>query len=135
MKLGALLKLPIGDGRASCRSEDGARQGMAGPDMDADMGEHILHFGSRPKRRSEVIEWLNSLFPGLDIPLDASEGELRERLVDGALLCGILKRFNPGSSGEVQTSTPLTLDRNVGFSFDLSVNFGCRSGRRTVRKT
>ncbi|RRT38925.1 hypothetical protein B296_00023743 [Ensete ventricosum] len=125
MKLGALLKLPIGDGRASCRSEDGARQGMAGPDMDADMA----------KRRSEVIEWLNSLFPGLDIPLDASEGELRERLVDGALLCGILKRFNPGSSGEVQTSTPLTLDRNVGFSFDLSVNFGCRSGRRTVRKT
>ncbi|KAJ8512359.1 hypothetical protein OPV22_002793 [Ensete ventricosum] len=66
---------------------------MAGPDMDADMA----------KRRSEVIEWLNSLFPGLDIPLDASEGELRERLVDGALLCGILKRFNPGSSGEIRT--------------------------------
>ncbi|CAL9087099.1 unnamed protein product [Musa textilis] len=52
------------------------------------------------KRRSEVIEWLNSLFPGLDIPLDASEEELRVRLLDGALLCGILKRFNPGYSGE-----------------------------------
>ncbi|THU73453.1 hypothetical protein C4D60_Mb04t23010 [Musa balbisiana] len=102
MKLGALLKLPIGDARASCRGEDGACQGMAGPDTDADMA----------KRRSEVIEWLNSLFPGLDIPVDALEEELRARLLDGALLCGILKRFNPDYSGEVQTSTSLTLDRN-----------------------
>lgn len=47
MKLGALLKLPIGDARASCRGEDGACQGMTGPDTDADMGEHMLHFGSR----------------------------------------------------------------------------------------
>ncbi|CAD5174890.1 unnamed protein product [Musa acuminata subsp. malaccensis] len=52
------------------------------------------------KRRSEVIEWLNSLFPGLDIPVDALEEELRARLLDGALLCGILKRFNPDYSGE-----------------------------------
>lgn len=82
-----------------------------------------------------MIEWLNSLFPGLDIPVDALEEELRARLLDGALLCGILKRFNPDYSGEVQTSTSLTFDRNVGFSFGLSVNYGCRSGRRTVQKT
>ncbi|XP_064960861.1 kinesin-like protein KIN-14P isoform X2 [Musa acuminata AAA Group] len=93
MKLGALLKLPIGDARASCRGEDGACQGMTGPDTDADMA----------KRRSEVIEWLNSLFPGLDIPVDALEEELRARLLDGALLCGILKRFNPDYSGEIRT--------------------------------
>nr|XP_018673970.1 PREDICTED: kinesin-4 isoform X4 [Musa acuminata subsp. malaccensis] len=55
------------------------------------------------KRRSEVIEWLNSLFPGLDIPVDALEEELRARLLDGALLCGILKRFNPDYSGEIRT--------------------------------
>ncbi|XP_065003148.1 kinesin-like protein KIN-14C [Musa acuminata AAA Group] len=93
MKLGALLKLPIGDARASCRGEDGACQGMTGSDTDADMA----------KRRSEVIEWLNSLFPGLDIPVDALEEELRARLLDGALLCGILKRFNPDYSGEIRT--------------------------------
>ncbi|KAH0450242.1 hypothetical protein IEQ34_020934 [Dendrobium chrysotoxum] len=47
------------------------------------------------KRRS-LVEWLNSLFPGLDIPLEASEEEIRMLLFDGTVLCGILNQQDPG---------------------------------------
>ncbi|KAI0491579.1 hypothetical protein KFK09_025839 [Dendrobium nobile] len=47
------------------------------------------------KRRS-LVEWLNSLFPGLDIPLEASEEEIRVLLSDGTVLCGILNQQDPG---------------------------------------
>lgn len=56
------------------------------------------------KRRSDVIEWLNSLFPTLRMPVDASEEELRARLLDGSLLFGILRRSDPGYSNEVCSS-------------------------------
>lgn len=46
------------------------------------------------KRRS-LVEWLNSLFPGLDIPLEASEEELRVLLLDGTVLYGILYQQDP----------------------------------------
>ncbi|KAJ8513343.1 hypothetical protein OPV22_003777 [Ensete ventricosum] len=95
MKLGALLEMPNGDSPASCRGEDWARQGMAGLNIDAETA----------KRRSEVIEWLNGLFPGLNMPLQASEEELRARLSDGALLCGIMRRFSPGNSEEIRNDT------------------------------
>lgn len=52
-----------------------------------------------------MIEWLNGLFPGLNMPLEASEEELRARLSDGALLCGIMRRFSPGYSEEVELLT------------------------------
>ncbi|CAL9052793.1 unnamed protein product [Musa banksii] len=60
---------------------------------------------SSAKRRSEVIEWLNGLFPGLNMPLEAYEEELRARLSDGALLCGIMTRFSPGYSEEIRNET------------------------------
>ncbi|THU74398.1 hypothetical protein C4D60_Mb04t32910 [Musa balbisiana] len=101
MKLGALLEMPNGDSPASCRGEDWARQGMAGLNIDAETGETCIS----PKRRSEVIEWLNGLFPGLNMPLEASEEELRARLSDGALLCGIMRRFSPGYSEEIRNET------------------------------
>ncbi|KAL0905558.1 hypothetical protein M5K25_023988 [Dendrobium thyrsiflorum] len=47
------------------------------------------------KRRS-LVEWLNSLFPGLDIPLEASEEEIRMLLFDGTVLCGIVNQQDPG---------------------------------------
>lgn len=56
------------------------------------------------KRRSDVIEWLDNLFPGLRMPVDASEEELQARLLDGSLLCGILRRLSPGYSNEVCSS-------------------------------
>ncbi|URD96997.1 KISc [Musa troglodytarum] len=55
--------------------------------------------------RSEVIEWLNGLFHGLNMSLEASEEELRARLSDGALLCGIMRRFSPGYSEEIRNDT------------------------------
>ncbi|PKA64630.1 Kinesin-4 [Apostasia shenzhenica] len=49
------------------------------------------------KRRSLAVEWLNSLFPGLNISLGASEEELRVLLSDGTILCGILGGQDPTS--------------------------------------
>lgn len=48
------------------------------------------------KKRLDVVVWLNSLFPDLDLSREASEEELRARLFDGTVLCRILNRLNPG---------------------------------------
>ncbi|XP_074580885.1 kinesin-like protein KIN-14C [Curcuma longa] len=85
MKLGDLLEMSNGDTPVS-------RRGMAGLNIDAEMA----------KRRSDVIEWLDNLFPGLRMPVDASEEELQARLLDGSLLCGILRRLSPGYSNEMR---------------------------------
>ncbi|XP_072959535.1 kinesin-like protein KIN-14M isoform X1 [Typha angustifolia] len=47
------------------------------------------------KKRSDVIGWLNGLFSDFNMPLDASEEEFRARLVDGTVLCAILRRLCP----------------------------------------
>ncbi|KAG6496091.1 hypothetical protein ZIOFF_043939 [Zingiber officinale] len=57
------------------------------------------------KRRFEVIGWLNDLFPNLNIPIGASEEELSARLLDGSILCGIIKKFNLGCSKEIVSTT------------------------------
>ncbi|XP_074580843.1 kinesin-like protein KIN-14C [Curcuma longa] len=53
------------------------------------------------KRRFEVIDWLNDMSPDVNIPNGASEEELRARLLDGSILCGIIKKFNLGCSKEI----------------------------------
>ncbi|XP_008804600.2 kinesin-like protein KIN-14C [Phoenix dactylifera] len=47
------------------------------------------------KKRSDVVVWLNSLFPDLNMTKEASEEDLRARLFDGTVLCRILNRLNP----------------------------------------
>nr|XP_029120262.1 kinesin-like protein KIN-14C isoform X2 [Elaeis guineensis] len=47
------------------------------------------------KKRADVVVWLNSLFPDLNMTKESSEEELRARLFDGAVLCRILNRMNP----------------------------------------
>ncbi|KAG0485789.1 hypothetical protein HPP92_009868 [Vanilla planifolia] len=47
------------------------------------------------KRRFMAIEWLNSIFLGLNIPVDSSEEELRLQLFDGTILCGIMNKQDP----------------------------------------
>ncbi|WOK95708.1 kinesin-4-like [Canna indica] len=47
------------------------------------------------KKLSDAIRWLNSLFVDLNMPLEASEEELRAALLDGTVLCRILSRINP----------------------------------------
>ncbi|KAK8970063.1 hypothetical protein KSP40_PGU010548 [Platanthera guangdongensis] len=60
--------------------------------MDKNHRETFLCLLEGLNRRSLVVEWLNSLFPGLDIPLEASEEELRAQLFDGIILCGIVNQ-------------------------------------------
>lgn len=47
-------------------------------------------------RRAEVIDWLGGLLPEFDLPLDSSDEELREYLVDGAALCYLAEKLMPG---------------------------------------
>ncbi|XP_068636495.1 kinesin-like protein KIN-14C isoform X2 [Aristolochia californica] len=54
------------------------------------------------KCRANVMEWLNNLFPHLKLPLDASDEELRECLIDGSVFYGILNWMNPAFPNEGQ---------------------------------
>lgn len=47
-------------------------------------------------RRAEVIDWLGGLLPEFDLPLDSSDEELREYLIDGTALCYIADKLMPG---------------------------------------
>ena len=46
-------------------------------------------------RRAEVIDWLGGLLPEFDLPLDSSDEELREFLIDGTALCYIAEKLMP----------------------------------------
>ncbi|XP_076940830.1 kinesin-like protein KIN-14K [Bidens hawaiensis] len=52
------------------------------------------------KTRTSVIEWLNSTLPNLNLPVNASDEELRTRLVDGTVLCRLMNRLRPVSDIE-----------------------------------
>ncbi|XP_049935025.1 kinesin-like protein KIN-14C [Nymphaea colorata] len=60
--------------------------------------------GTNARQRAEVVEWLNGMFHSLRIPADASEEDLRRRLVDGTVLCGLMKKLNPGTASEVDAN-------------------------------
>ncbi|XP_062221024.1 kinesin-like protein KIN-14C isoform X2 [Phragmites australis] len=47
-------------------------------------------------RRAEVIDWLGGLLPEFGLPLDSSDEELREYLIDGTALCYIADKLMPG---------------------------------------
>ncbi|WVZ68868.1 hypothetical protein U9M48_017750 [Paspalum notatum var. saurae] len=47
-------------------------------------------------RRAEVIDWIGRLLPEFDLPLDSSDEELREYLIDGTALCYIAEKLMPG---------------------------------------
>ncbi|ONM38291.1 P-loop nucleoside triphosphate hydrolase superfamily protein with CH (Calponin Homology) domain [Zea mays] len=52
-------------------------------------------------RRAEVIDWLGGLLPEFDLPLDSSDEELREYLIDGTGLCYIAEKLMPGIQEEM----------------------------------
>ncbi|PKU74924.1 Kinesin-4 [Dendrobium catenatum] len=54
------------------------------------------------KMRAEVVAWLNSLFPELKLPEEATEWELRVQLFDGSVLNGILRMLNAGAVDEIR---------------------------------
>ncbi|KAG2591563.1 hypothetical protein PVAP13_5NG491800 [Panicum virgatum] len=58
--------------------------------VDGEYGE--FHAANR---RAEVIDWLGGLLPEFDLPLDSSDEELREYLIDGTALCYIAEKLMP----------------------------------------
>ncbi|XP_040999313.1 kinesin-like protein KIN-14K isoform X2 [Juglans microcarpa x Juglans regia] len=57
------------------------------------------------KKRAILVEWLNNTLPGLSLPLNASDEELRMCLIDGTILCRILNRLRIGSEGDLNHSS------------------------------
>lgn len=47
-------------------------------------------------RRAEVIDWLGGLLPEFDLPLDSSDEELRDYLINGEALCYVADKLMPG---------------------------------------
>lgn len=64
------------------------------------------------KQRALLIEWLNSIFPNLNFPVKASDEEFRACLIDGTVLCQILKRLKPASVDEAYYSYNSSLSRS-----------------------
>ena len=54
-----------------------------------------------------MIDWLGGLLPEFDLPLDSSDEELREYLIDGTALCYIAEKLMPG----IQEVTSLSSGR------------------------
>uniref|UniRef100_A0A2C9WKI9 Kinesin motor domain-containing protein n=1 Tax=Manihot esculenta TaxID=3983 RepID=A0A2C9WKI9_MANES len=66
-------------------------------------GNHIPHVEEKEGHEAMVdgnieplVEWLNHMIPYLNLPLEASEEELRRCLIDGTVLCSIMSKLNPG---------------------------------------
>ncbi|CAN6971204.1 unnamed protein product [Brassica rapa subsp. trilocularis] len=53
--------------------------------------------GSKNGSHQSLVEWLNQTLPYLNLPLEASEDELRICLRDGTVLCSLLNQLSPGS--------------------------------------
>ncbi|GAB2273914.1 hypothetical protein Dimus_008684 [Dionaea muscipula] len=69
----------------------------------------VQEMESRYYMVKSMTEWIHSILPNLDMPLEASEEDTRAWLLDGTILCQILNRLRPGSvevgiSSEVQSS-------------------------------
>ncbi|KAL0793980.1 hypothetical protein Bca101_065357 [Brassica carinata] len=56
------------------------------------------------KGHQSLVEWLNQTLPYLNLPLEASEDELRVCLRDGTVLCSLLNQLSPGSLRMTHTS-------------------------------
>ncbi|KAH0464569.1 hypothetical protein IEQ34_007355 [Dendrobium chrysotoxum] len=76
--------------------EEEANLNQEGEDCESDGIGSMSAVDASGKRR-RVVEWLNSLFPSLNIPFEASDEELRALLFDGTVLCGVVKRQDPSA--------------------------------------
>ncbi|KAL5817989.1 hypothetical protein ACOSQ3_026367 [Xanthoceras sorbifolium] len=64
------------------------------------------------KQRALLAEWLNDLFPHLNLPIKISDEELRACLIGGTVLCQILKRLKLVSVNEVGDSNPSSVSHS-----------------------
>ena len=44
-----------------------------------------------------LVQWLNSLLPTLNLPINITDDELRAFLSNGTILCQIVNKLRPGS--------------------------------------
>ncbi|GFP94663.1 kinesin kp1 [Phtheirospermum japonicum] len=61
---------------------------------DSDVFESTSSNNAKP--RAALVEWLNGVLPDLNLPINASDEELRAFLIDGSILCRILNKLKPG---------------------------------------
>ncbi|KAK7291434.1 hypothetical protein RIF29_06571 [Crotalaria pallida] len=60
-------------------------------------GNSNIHDEVEAKHRMLLVQWLNSLLPSLNLPINTKDGELRACLSNGIVLCQILNKLRPGS--------------------------------------
>ena len=60
-----------------------------------------FYFFFPAKQRAILLEWLNNTLPDVNLPLNASDEDLRMSLIDGTILCRILNMLRIGSVNEV----------------------------------
>ncbi|KAG6487910.1 hypothetical protein ZIOFF_056648 [Zingiber officinale] len=107
MKLGVSPELSHSDRTPASR-------GCADPRMDnLNIDEELA------KRRAEVVEWIDGLFPDLVVDIDASEQGLRARLLDGAVLFRILNRFRLFGSEVIGNGNRVSTEKR----FDCIISF------------
>ncbi|KAG6421578.1 hypothetical protein SASPL_118135 [Salvia splendens] len=57
------------------------------------------------KQHVSLVEWMNAILPDLCLPANVSDEELRDVLIDGSVLCRILRKIKPGSIFERDTKS------------------------------
>ncbi|TXG51465.1 hypothetical protein EZV62_023989 [Acer yangbiense] len=70
----------------------------------------VFFFPFSAKQRALSVEWLNSIFPHLNLPIKASDDELRTCLIGGTVLCQILKSLKLVPVDEADDSDPSSED-------------------------
>lgn len=72
-----------------------------------------------------MVEWFNSVLPHLNLPINASDEDLRALLIDGSVLCQLLNKLKPGSVPEVVYNILILQYAGVSMalSVDLTVSF------------
>ncbi|XP_075663168.1 kinesin-like protein KIN-14C [Castanea sativa] len=70
---------------------------------NGDISEKIVNNNDEgeAKQRAILLEWLNNTLPDVNLPLNASDEDLRMCLIDGTILCRILNMLRIGSVNEV----------------------------------
>ncbi|MED6134871.1 hypothetical protein PIB30_041038, partial [Stylosanthes scabra] len=75
-----------------------------------------INFGEvEAKHRMLLIQWLNSLLPTLNLPMNITDDELRVCLSNGTILCQVMNKLRPGSVSEVSEfdDSPSAKSENV----------------------
>ncbi|KAK1384061.1 kinesin-like protein KIN-14P [Heracleum sosnowskyi] len=81
---------------------------------------------SHDKQRTILIEWLNNTVSNVNLPVNASDEDLRAFLADGSVLCQLLNKFKPGSiessgSGPSSKTGPENVKRFLAAMYEMGL--------------